>query len=106
MSSNQLAGDWWEQLCQLVVEACSYPPRSAAQRKCLTKLIRFMATQPWQDNNLNDQTLWNQQWFDCCYTLCKTLANGHYSLEREQIIPWLSSFVQNHLDNVQKYPAA
>jgi len=85
------------QLSQLIIEACSFPPRSLGRRSRLEQAIRIIqqSEQLWIERTPEYEDALQQTWLFLCRNPEK------YDPERGEVIPWLNTYLKYRLKDKQ-----
>jgi hypothetical protein len=98
-----------QQIEQLVIEACSHPPGSRERQINLTKIIRLVNRELWQENTSYYEDALQQTWIYFCQNLCEGKTGQPYDRDRASVITWLNNYLKRRLQdyyiNAQKQQA-
>ncbi|MEM9273060.1 MAG: sigma-70 family RNA polymerase sigma factor [Cyanobacteria bacterium P01_F01_bin.143] len=83
-----------ESLSQLVIEACKHPPGSKERQKNLTKIIRLVNSQLWQENTPYYEDALQETWIYFCRNICEGKANITYDPNKATVVTWLNNYLK------------
>ena len=81
-------------LSQLVIEACKHPPGSKERQKNLTKIIRLVNSQLWQENTPYYEDALQETWIYFCRNICEGKANITYDPNKATVVTWLNNYLK------------
>jgi hypothetical protein len=88
-----------EQLNEVIAEACRYPIGSKERQKYLTKIIRLIAHELWQENTPFYEDALQQTWIYFCNNLCESKTAKAYNQEQASVITWLNAYLKRRLQD-------
>lgn len=88
-----------QQIEQLIIEACSQPPGSRERQINLTKIIRLINSQLWQEQTPYYEDALQQTWIYFCQNICEGKTGKPYDRDRASIITWLNSYLKRRLQD-------
>jgi len=88
-----------QQIEQLVIEACSHPPGSRERQIELTKIIRLVSKQLWQENTSYYEDALQQTWIYFCQNLCEGKTGQPYDCDRASVVTWLNTYLKRRLQD-------
>lgn len=83
-----------QSLSQLVKEACKYPPGSKERQKNLTKIIRLVNSQLWQENTPYYEDALQETWIYFCRNICEGKPDKVYDPDKASIVTWLNTYLK------------
>ena len=83
-----------QSLSQLVKEACKYPPGSKERQKNLTKIIRLVNSQLWQENTPYYEDALQETWIYFCRNICDGKPGKVYNPDKASIVTWLNTYLK------------
>ena len=81
-------------LSQLVKEACKHPPGSKKRQKNLTKIIRLVNSQLWQENTSYYEDALQETWIYFCRNICEGKSSKAYNPEQANLVTWLNTYLK------------
>lgn len=90
-----------EELKQLILETCQYPPGSLARQRNLTKLIIAIerSQKLWKENTPYYQDALQQTWIFLCQHLCEADTGQKYDPSRSAVTTWLNRYLKWRLQD-------
>ena len=90
-----------EELKQLILETCKYPPGSLARQRNLTKLIIALerSQKLWRENTPYYQDALQQTWIFFCQHLCEADKGQKYDSNRSKVTTWLNRYLKWRLQD-------
>ena len=90
-----------EQLRQLILETCKYPPGSLERKRNLTKLIIAIkrSQKLWRENTQYYQDALQQTWIFFCQHLCEADTGQKYDPNRSTVTTWLNRYLKWRLQD-------
>ena len=83
-----------QSLSQLVIEACKHSPRSKERQKILTKIIRLVSAQLWQENTPYYEDALQETWIYFCRNICEGKASIVYNPNKASVVTWLNNYLK------------
>lgn len=83
-----------ELLSQLVIEACKHPPGSTQRQQNLTKIIRLVNSQLWQENTPYYEDALQETWIYFCRNICEGKASITYNPDKASVVTWLNNYLK------------
>ena len=83
-----------QSLSQLVKEACKYPPGSKERQKNLTKIIRLVNSQLWQENTPYYEDALQETWIYFCRNICEGKPGKIYDSDKASVVTWLNNYLK------------
>ncbi|MDJ0573580.1 MAG: sigma-70 family RNA polymerase sigma factor [Xenococcaceae cyanobacterium MO_234.B1] len=83
-----------QSLSQLVKEACKYPPGSKERQKNLTKIIRLVNSQLWQENTPYYEDALQETWIYFCRNICEGKPGKVYDSDKASVVTWLNNYLK------------
>ena len=83
-----------QSLSQLVKEACKYPPGSKERQKNLTKIIRLVNGQLWQENTPYYEDSLQETWIYFCRNICEGKSGQVYDPDKASVVTWLNNYLK------------
>lgn len=81
-------------LSQLVIEACKHSPGSRERQKILTKIIRLVSRQLWQENTPYYEDALQETWIYFCRNICEGKAEIAYDPNKASVVTWLNNYLK------------
>ena len=81
-------------LSQLVREACKHPAGSRERQKNLTKIIRLVSSQLWQENTVYYEDALQETWIYFCRNICEAESGKAYDPNRASVVTWLNNYLK------------
>lgn len=88
-----------KQLREIVTEACTHRPGSAARQKYLTKIIRQITPKLWKERTAYYQDALQQTWIYFCQNICEGNTGEPYNPSRGSVITWLNFYLKRRLQD-------
>lgn len=90
-----------EELKQLILETCKYPPGSLERQRNLTKLIIAIrrSQKLWRENTPYYQDALQQTWIFFCQHLCEADTGQKYDPNRSAVTTWLNRYLKWRLQD-------
>lgn len=79
-------------LSQLVIETCKYPPGSKERQKHLTRIIKIVNTQLWQEDTPYYEDALQETWIYFCRNICE--GNRVYDPNKASVVTWLNNYLK------------
>ncbi|MGL5065168.1 MAG: sigma-70 family RNA polymerase sigma factor [Microcoleus sp.] len=100
--TNNQESNLSQQLKQLVVEACSHPPKSLMRRQKLSEIVRLIVKSGklWQENTPHYHDALQQTWMYFCRNVCVCEENTTtkvFDPNRASVITWLDKYLKMRL---------
>ncbi|MEM9156516.1 MAG: sigma-70 family RNA polymerase sigma factor [Cyanobacteria bacterium P01_F01_bin.33] len=92
--------DIGEQLAQLAVEACRYPPGHVKRQKALTQIVKLVQPKLWRNNHPRYADALQRTWMYFCQNICEGQTGRVYDPERSSIVTWLNAYLQRRLQDL------
>ena len=83
-----------QSLSQLVQEACRHPPGSKERQKNLTKIIRLVNSQLWQENTPYYEDALQETWIYFCRNICEGESGKIYDPHKASVVTWLNNYLK------------
>ena len=83
-----------QSLSQLVKEACKYPPGNKERQKNLTKIIRLVNSQLWQENTPYYEDALQETWIYFCRNICDGKPGKVYDSDKAGVVTWLNNYLK------------
>jgi hypothetical protein len=83
----------------LITVACGYPPGHPQRQRCLTQIIRRVATQLWRENSPYYQDALQQTWIYFCQNLCEGVTGRAYDPTKATVVTWLNAYLKRRLQD-------
>ncbi len=99
LTSALVMGDLDQQLRQLIVEACSYPPGSFKRQRSLTAVIRLVSNRLWQDYSPHYADALQQTWVYFCQNICEAKTGARYDPTQSSVVTWLNAYLKRRLQD-------
>ena len=81
-------------LSQLIIEACKHPPGGKERQKILTKIIRLVNSQLWQENTPYYEDALQETWIYFCRNICEGIAGAAYNPNKASVVTWLNNYLK------------
>ncbi len=81
-------------LLPLVQEVCQYPPGSKERQKILTKIIRLVNSQLWQENTPYYEDALQETWIYFCRNICEGKPGKVYDSKKASVVTWLNNYLK------------
>ncbi|MBD2456005.1 sigma-70 family RNA polymerase sigma factor [Nostoc sp. FACHB-87] len=88
-----------EELRNLVIQACGYPPGSPQRQKLLTKIIRLTSGRLWRESTPYYQDALQQTWLYFCRNICDGLTGQTYDPSYGTVVTWLNAYLKRRLQD-------
>ncbi|MBD2440085.1 sigma-70 family RNA polymerase sigma factor [Nostoc sp. FACHB-110] len=88
-----------EELRNLVIQACGYPPGSPQRQKLLTQIIRLTSGRLWRESTPYYQDALQQTWLYFCRNICDGLTGQTYDPTHGTVITWLNAYLKRRLQD-------
>lgn len=92
-------GELQETVQNLIIEACGHPPGSVKRQIYLTRIIRLVSQQLWQDSAPYYQDALQQTWIYFCRNVCEATTGRAYDPDKANLITWLNAYLKRRLQD-------
>ncbi len=83
-----------EYLLKLVAAACKHPPGSKERQKNLTKIIRIVSRQLWQEQTSYYEDALQETWIYFCRNICEGKSGLVYESNKASVVTWLNNYLK------------